>query len=57
MIIAFSLHRIMVNVLPIMVLIFYFTETEISSKNAKQAQYRVNHLLEAFSFLQVCLQL
>ena len=56
MIIAFSLHRIMVNVLLIMILIFYFTETEISSKNGKQAQYRVNHLLEAFSFLQVCLQ-
>ena len=55
MITAFGLHRIMVNALPIMILIFYFIETEISSKNAKQAQYRVNHLLQAFSFLQVCL--
>ena len=36
--------------------IFYFTETEISSKNAEQAQYRVNRLLQASSFFQVCLQ-
>ena len=33
--------------------IFYFTETEIWSKNAEQAQYRVNRLLQAFSFFQV----
>ena len=36
--------------------IFYFTETEIWSKNAEQARYRVNHLLQASSFFQVCLQ-
>ena len=36
--------------------IFYFTETEISSKNAEQAQYRVNRLLQALSFFQVCSQ-
>ena len=36
--------------------IFYFTETEIWSKNAEQAQYRVNRLLQALSFFQVCLQ-
>ena len=36
--------------------IFYFTETEISRKNAEQAQYRVNRLLQALSFFQVCLQ-
>ena len=53
--IAFSFHRIMVNVLLIMINIL-FTETEISSKNAEQAQYRVNRLLQAFSFFQVCLQ-
>ena len=35
---------------------FYFTETEISSKNAKQAQYCVNSLLQAFRLFQVCLQ-
>ena len=52
MIIAFSFHRIMVNVLLIMINIL-FTETEISSKNAEQAQYRVNRLLQAFSFFQV----
>ncbi|CAH3120631.1 unnamed protein product [Porites lobata] len=34
-----------------------FTETEISSKNAKQAQYRVNRLLQVLSFFQVCLHL
>ena len=55
MIIAFSFHRIIVNVLLIMINIL-FTETEISSKNAEQAQYRVNRLLQAFSFFQVCLQ-
>ena len=55
MIIAFSFHRIMVNVFLIMINIL-FTETEISSKNAKQAQYRVNRLLQALSFFQVCLQ-
>ena len=37
--------------------IFYCTETEIWSKNAEQAQYRVNRLLQAFRFFQVCLQL
>ena len=52
MIIAFSFHRIMVNVLLIMINIL-FTETEISSKNAEQAQYRVNRLLQAFRFFQV----
>ena len=36
--------------------IFYLTETEISSENAEQAQYRVNGLLQALSFFQVCLQ-
>ena len=55
MIIAFSFHRIMVNVLLIMINIL-FTETEISSKNAKQAQYGVNRLLQVLSFFQVCLQ-
>ena len=55
MIIAFSFHRIMVNVLLIMINIL-FTQTEISSKNAKQAQYLVNRLLQALSFFQVCLQ-
>ena len=55
MIIAFSFHRIMVNILLIMINIL-FTETEISSKNAKQAQYRVNRLLQALSLFQVCLQ-
>ena len=55
MIIAFSFNRIMVNVFLIMINI-YFTETEISSKNAEQAQYRVNRLLQALSFFQVCLQ-
>ena len=48
MIIAFSFHRIIVNVLLIMIKIL-FTETEISSKNAKQAQYRVNRLLQVLS--------
>ena len=37
-------------------LIFYCTETEISSKNAEQVQYRVNRLPQASSFFQVCLQ-
>ena len=37
--------------------IFYCTETEIWSKNAEQAQYRVNRLLQASSSFQVCLQL
>ena len=55
MIIAFSFHRIMVNVLLMMINIL-FTETEISSEKAKQAQYRVNRLLQASSFFQVCLQ-
>ena len=55
MIISFSFHRIIVNVLLIMIKIL-FTETEISSKNAKQAQYRVNPLLQVLSFFQVCLQ-
>ena len=36
--------------------IFYFTETEISSKNAEQVQYRVNRLFQESSFFQVCLQ-
>ena len=53
--IAFSFHRIMVNVLLIMINIF-FTETEIWSRNAEQAQYRVNRLLQALSFFQVCVQ-
>ena len=53
MIIAFSFNRIMVNVFLIMINI-YFTETEISSKNVEQAQYRVNRLLQALSFFQVC---
>ena len=55
MIIAFSLNRIIVNVFLIMINIL-FTETEISSKNADQAQYRLNRLLQALSFFQVCLQ-
>ena len=36
--------------------IFYFTETEISSKNDEQVQYRVNRLFQESSFFQVCLQ-
>ena len=55
MIIAFSFQSIMVNVLLIMINIL-FTETEISSKNADQAQYRLNRLFQALSFFQVCLQ-
>ena len=55
MLIAFSFHRIIVNVLLIMINIL-FHRTEISSKNAEQAQYRVNRLLQAFSFFQVCSQ-
>ena len=49
MIIAFSFNRIIVNVFLIMINIL-FTETEISSKNAEQAQYRVNRLLPALTF-------
>ena len=40
----------------LIMIIFHFTETKISSKNAKQAQNCVNSFLQAFRFFQVCLQ-
>ena len=35
---------------------FISQKLKLSSKNAEQAQYRVNRLFQALSFFQVCLQ-